>query len=149
MIWVVAANAITCRIYHYDKQPAKLTLIKEIFHPENRLKKEDYLTSDKPGHYKSSESNRGAFAPRSDPKEVEIDNFAREIARELSLGRKTNAYEKLILMTTPHMDGLIFSHVDKHVIKLITNTIQKDPQNFTQGDLLGYIKEHAQYPDSK
>lgn len=148
MIWVVAANSVTCRIYHYDKHPAKLTLIKEIFHPENRLKKEDYLTSDKPGHYQGGDASRGAFSPRTDPKDVEIDNFAREIAKELEQGRKTGAYEKFIIMTTPHMDGLIFSHTDKHVKKLIANNIQKDPQNFSQHDLLNYIVEHAQYPDA-
>jgi protein required for attachment to host cells len=148
MIWVVAANAINCRIYHYDK-PAKLTLIKEISHPENRLKKEDFLTSDKPGHFKSGEGNRGAFTPRTDPKDVEIDNFSREIARELEQGRKTGAYEKLIVMTTPHMDGLIFSHTDKNVKKLVLNNIQKDPQNYSQHDLLKYINEHAQFPDVK
>jgi protein required for attachment to host cells len=149
MIWVITANAIACRIYNYKKNPAELILIKEIFHPENRLKKEEFLTSDKPGHYKSSSSNRGAFSPRTDPKEVEIDNFARQIAKEMDAGRKTGAYEKLILMTPPHMEGLIFQHTDKHVKDLVSNNIKKDPQNFSVHELLNCLKEHAQFPDEK
>lgn len=149
MIWVVAANSIACRIYNYNKNPGKLTLVKEIFHPENRLKKEEFLTSDKPGHYKSSSSNRGAYSPRTDPKEVEVDNFARQIAKEIDSGRTSGAYEKLIVMTTPHMDGLIFRHVDKHVKNMVSNNIQKDPQNFSEHELLNYLHEHAQFPDVK
>jgi protein required for attachment to host cells len=147
MIWVITANAIACRIYDYKKSPAELTLIKEIFHPENRLKKEEFLTSDKPGHYKSSSSNRGAFSPRTDPKEVEIDNFARQIAKEMDAGRKMNAFNKIILVTPPHMEGLIFQHADKHVKDMVINNIKKDPQHFSEKDLLKYLKEYAQFSD--
>jgi protein required for attachment to host cells len=147
MIWVVTANAIACHIYHYDTHPAKLTLIKEMTHPENRLKKEDFLTSDKPGHYKSSASNRGAYAPRTDPKEVEFDNFARQIAKELDHGRVTNAYEKLIIISPSHMDGMILHHVDKHVKDMVMHNIQKDPQNFSGKDLLDCLKHAAELPD--
>jgi protein required for attachment to host cells len=149
MIWVIAANAVTCRIFEYNKHPEKLTILKEIEHPENRLKKEDYLTSDKPGHYKSSASNRGAYSPRTDPKEVEIDNFARQIAKELDHGRKTEAYKELIIITTPHMDGLICQHIDKHVKNTIRNNIQKDPQHVRDHELLSFLHTHTEFPDSR
>jgi protein required for attachment to host cells len=146
MIWFIAANAIACRIFEYDKHAEKLTLINEINHPENRLKKEEFLTSDKPGHYKSGTS-RGAYEPRTDPKEVEIDNFARQIATELNQGRNAAAYKKLIIMTTPEMEGLLFRHVDKHVKEMIRNTIQKDPQHLKEHELVGFLKVHAEFPD--
>ena len=146
MIWVIAANAIACRLFQYDKHPDKLTLLKEIDHPENRLKKEDYLTSDKPGHYKSSTSS-GAYSPRTDPKEVEIDNFARQIANELDHGRRTDAYKKLIIISTPQMEGLIRLHMDKHVKETIRNNIQKDPQHINEHELLSLLQKSAEFPD--
>lgn len=148
MIWVISANTVACRIYHYDKHPPKLLLIKEIDHPENRLKKEEFLTSDKPGHYKSSSSTRGSYSQKTDPKEVEIDNFARQIAHELDQGRKKNAYNKLIIVTAPRMEGLIFQHIDKHVKNMVSNNLQKDLQNFSDHEILNYLQTNAEYPDT-
>jgi len=148
MLWVINTNTNACHIYHYQKSPAQLTLLKEIKHPENRLKKSDFLTSDKPGHYQSDMSGTGgAFVPHTDPKEVEIDNFSREIARELNHGRTTNAYEKLIIITPPHMNGLLFQHLDKHVKELVVNNIQKDLQHLTHKELLTFLQADAKYPD--
>ena len=62
----------TCRIYQYSKKPTQLTLLKELKHPENKLKDID-LTSDKPGHYKSSSATHGAYSQPSDPKEIKIE----------------------------------------------------------------------------
>ncbi len=150
MIWVVNTNSNKCHIYHYQKSPALLTLVKEIAHPENRLKKSDYLTSDKPGRYLSDTSGAGgSFGQRTDPKEIAIDDFSREIAHELNHGRSTHAYEKLIIITPPHMNGLLFHHLDKHVKNLIVNTIQKDLQHLTEAELLTLLKTEAKYPDQK
>ena len=148
MIWVTTANSNTCRIYHFDKHPAKLTLLKEISHPENKLKKAEFFTSDKPGRYQADPSAHGTYSQRTDPKEVEIDHFAREIAEELNRGRNAQEYKKLIIVTAPHMQGLIFQHLDKHVQELIVNDIQKDVMHLAQHDLLDFLKTHAQYEQS-
>ncbi|MES2219047.1 MAG: host attachment protein [Pseudomonadota bacterium] len=148
MIWVVTVNAVKCKIYQYQKSPPKLILLNESSHPENRLRKEEFLTSDKPGHYKSSSSNRGAYSPRTDPKEVELDNFAREIAKQLDHGRTDHAYDKLIIIGSPHMNGLLFQHLNKNVKDLVSNEIQKDLQNYTDRELLEFLKTHAQFANT-
>ncbi len=148
MICVINTNSNTCRIYHYQKHPAQLTLLKEIIHPESKLKKSDYLTSDKPGQYRTDvTSGGGAYSQRTDPKEVEIDAFSREIAKEIDLGRTKNTFEKLILIAPPHMTGCLFQHLNKHAKELIINNIQKDLQHLKDHELLNYLKENAQYPD--
>jgi protein required for attachment to host cells len=143
--WVINTNSNTCRIYGYSKKPAELTLIKEIIHPENRLKDID-LTSDKPGRYKSSNGSHGAYAQRSDPKEIKIDDFSREIAKELDHDRNIHAYQNLIIIAAPHMRGLLFQHFNKNVIDLITHTIEKDIIHMNNHDLLDFLKIHTQYP---
>src|SRR5207253_1908212 len=105
MIWVVNANSSICRIYDFIKKPLQLILLKELVHPENRLKASEILTSDKPGHFQTAHAAHGSFGAHTDPKDVEIDKFAREIARELDHGRATGVYKKLILITPAHLDG--------------------------------------------
>ena len=148
MIWVVIANSNDSRIYHYDKNHSHLTLIKEINHPELKLKTSEIFTSDRPGKYKSNNSAHGAYSPHMDPKEVEIDKFSREIALELNKGRNAHAYDKLILITPPHMNGLIYKHLNQHVKNLVINNIQKDLQHFNDHELLNFLKSHTQYPDT-
>ena len=148
MIWVVNTNSNTCHIYHYQKSPAQLTLLKELNHPENKLKKSDFLTSDKPGRYQSDPSHgSGSYSQRTDPKAVAIDDFAREIARELEHGRATNAYDNLIIITPPHMNGLLIQHLDKHVKNLVSHTIQKDLQHLNDKELLALLKADTRYAD--
>lgn len=147
MIWITSANTNTCRIYSYDKNHSKLTLLKEIKHPEMRLKTSDSLTTDRPGHYQTSESARGAYSPHMDAKEIEIDNFSREIADELDKGRKANLYEKLILISAPHMHGLINHHLNKYVKDMMINSIEKDLIHLNERELLEFLHKHAQYSD--
>lgn len=146
MFWVVNTNSNTCHIYDYQKKPRKLTLAKVILHPENKLKDIE-LTSDKPGRYKADSSAHGTYSQDTDPKEIKIDNFIREIARELDHGRTSKSYDKIILIAPPHVSGVLFQHIDKNVKDLIYKTIQKDLPNISEHELLEFLKEHAVYQD--
>jgi protein required for attachment to host cells len=115
MMWVVNYNAVDCHIYAYEKDSARLSLVKEIKDPRNRSHK--------------------------DPKEVEVDHFAREVAQLLEEGRNDHAYEGLYVIGPPHMNGLLFKHISKYVKEMVKLEIQKDYQNITPKDLLGYIQK--------
>lgn len=143
---VINTNTNTCRIYHYLKHPAQLSLIKEINHPENKLKNSD-LTSDRQGHYKAGKSARGAYSPHREEKDIEIDNFSREIAKELNQERVKNEYDELIVIALPHMNGLLFQHINKHVKDLVINTIEKDLVHLSEKDLLNFLQSHTKYHD--
>ena|SRR5579862_223702 len=147
MILVVTVNSNACRIFHYDKHPAQLTLINEMNHPASKLKNGD-LTSDRAGHYQvTSTAGRGSYSPHMDAKDVEIDNFSREIAKLLDKERSQKEYEKLILIAPAHMFGLLNQHLNKHVKELIINHIQKDLQHLKTHELLEFLKENTQFQD--
>jgi protein required for attachment to host cells len=145
-VWVVATDSATCRIYQYSKKPSQLTLLKELNHPENKLRDID-LTSDKPGHYKSSNATHGAYSQPTDPKEVKIDDFSREIARELDQGRNNHAYHNLIIIAPPHMNGLLSQHINKHVKELVTHNIDKNVAQLPDHELLNFLQTHTRYPN--
>jgi protein required for attachment to host cells len=145
MIWVVIFNSIECRIYNYKKQE-ELRLLKEIQHPENKLRDIE-LTSDKPGHYKTNLATRGTYVQRTDPKEIKIEEFVREIAKELEHGRGKNFYENLILISPPHVGGLLSQHLNKHVKELVRNNIHKDIISLPDQELINFLHTYAKYPD--
>ncbi len=129
------------------KKPSKLILIKELSHPENKLKKSDYFTTDKPGHFSTNGSAHGSYSQRSDPKEVGVDNFAREIAKELDHGRMNRAYEKLILITPPHVNGLLNQHMNDNVRSLISHNIHKELLHLTDLELMEFLREHVKFQE--
>jgi protein required for attachment to host cells len=140
--WVLVTDSAICRLYDYNRNPEQLVLVKEIKHPENRLKDTD-LTSDRPGHFKSGANNRGSFSQETDPKEVKIEEFARDIDKVLDHGRVTQAFTKLIIIAPPHMSGLLFQHINKHVKELVTHSIKKDIPNLAERELLAFLHKHT------
>lgn len=145
MVWVVIANTNDCKIYHFQKSPAQIRLLKELSQSENKLKARDYLTTDRPGHYHTNESGRGSFSPHNEPKQVEYDNFARHIAEALNAARNAQEFEELIMVAEPHMHGLIDLHLDKHVKNMITHTLQKDLLKMPEKELLSYLLQNTRY----
>ena len=146
MILVVNTNSNTCRLYHYHKHPAALTLIKELCDPSTRLKSSE-LAADKPGHYQSGPSARGAFSPHLEAKENEIHHFSQAIAKELNQTRNQHGFDKLIVIAPPHMLGLLSEHLDKQVKNLITHHFQKDLLHLSDRELLDYLQTHAKYSE--
>lgn len=136
--WAVVLDSTTCRMYDYNKN--KLTLVKEIEHPENKLRDVD-LTSDKPGRYKSMGSAHGTYTQESDPKEIKIENFSREIAKILEHENTIHSYERIILIASPHMNGLLQKHINKQVKNLIASNIEKDLTDFNESQLLKYLND--------
>jgi protein required for attachment to host cells len=115
MIWVINYNAVDCHVYIYDKSIPKLNLVQELKDPRNRTK--------------------------NDPKEVEIDHFAREIAAVLEKGRNDHAYNELLVIGPPHMNGMLFKHMNKFVKEMVKGEFQKDFQNINAKDLLEFIQK--------
>ncbi len=139
--WVISTDSNHCRIYTYERATQELTQLKEITHPELRLKKSEFLTSDKPGHYQGNNGARGAYSPHTDPKEVKVIEFVREIAEFANDGRNKHLYDELMIIASPHMDGLLLKHFDKNVVKLIAHTIRKDLVHATKQEIASLIQE--------
>jgi protein required for attachment to host cells len=117
MIWVINYNAVKCGVYHYDLNLFTLHKINELADPKNK------------GH--------------KEAKEVEVDHFAREVANLLEQERNKHSYDKLIIIGPPHMNGLLFKHMNKHVKELVVEEFQKDLHDISDPDLLKFLKLHV------
>lgn len=139
--WVLLLNSNTCRLYKLSTKPYQLTVIKEILHPASKLRDIE-LTSDKPGRYKAADMAHGTFTQPTDPKEIQIEDFSREVAKALNHDRTIEAYNKLIVIAPPHMNGLLFQHLNKHVKELVTHNIKKDILHLTEPELIDFLHQH-------
>lgn len=107
--WILVANSSVAKLFTTDNiRTGVLELKKELAHPNSR-KKVSELMSDKPGHYKTDSQMRGAYV-KNDPKEVEAEHFACDLAREVKIGCDSNEFKKIIIVTPAHFYGLLKKH---------------------------------------
>lgn len=125
IMWIVIANASTARIFAKKKGNHKLSLIKELEHPESRKKVRE-LISDGVGRYKARDVASGTYSRRTNPKEVEADHFANELAKYLEHARSTNDFTKLLLVMPAPFQGKVKHHVSPQLLQKISRTIPKD-----------------------
>lgn len=140
-IWIVLTNTNVCKIYDHHHNSHQLTLIKELQHPQSKVKGTEILT-DRPGHYKTREATRGTYEPRTDSKEVEVEKFIHEIADELESARNYNLYHHLVLIAPPHCIGLLNNHLNNQVKNKILATLNREYVNLSEHDLQLHLQDH-------
>ncbi|BBB14588.1 protein required for attachment to host cells [Candidatus Rickettsiella viridis] len=139
MIWIISLNSSLGHIYSYEPKEHQLTLLESLTNPSAHLKDSDLLT-DKPGHYQTMHAAKGAYEAPSDPHEVALARFTRNLADLLKKGLDNHQYKKLILCAPPHVGGALLSNLDKQVEHTLLINIKK---NFVESDpsqLIDYLK---------
>ncbi len=146
MHWVIVADSTSCKVFAFSRKPQELELLHELSQPEVKLKKGD-LVSDRPGHYNTRTTARGAFQPSSDPKEVLITQFMRQICELLNAGRVQHAYDDLTIVAADKTYGRLIQHLDKNVVQRISHHINKDLSFMKPHQLLPLLMEQTHYPE--
>ena len=123
--WVLIANASEAHLYATESLGKDMSILKDFAHPESRAKGVT-LASDRPGDSQGHGSVMETRGDPVDPKSYEAERFARELADELDKGRTTNAYRRLVLVASPHFQGLLKAHLNDHTSAMVTNSINKD-----------------------
>lgn len=132
--WVLVANAAFARVYRGPHHGVALTLIENFEHLASRQKDKN-LVSGSLGRYKAKDVAGGAYAPRSDPKKNEFDQFARDIAEHLNKAHLANEFQELILIAPGHMQALIKNHCDKNLSHRIVKAVDKDYIQYNEAEL--------------
>jgi len=139
-IWILLANSAEAKVLATDNlRVGELKLLREFIHPESRKKISELMT-DKPGHYKTDTNAHSAYS-KSNPKDVEVEHFALQLAHELKAGLDHNLFKKIIIIAPAHFYGVLKKHFDvPHHIEEVH--ILKDYTKYTLGKLHVALKDH-------
>ena len=140
-VWLILANTCQSDIYHLSKEG--YFFVKELIHPDSRLKTQD-LISDRPGHYKTSHAAHGQFISPDDAHEEEHKNFARKIVAFLKKSHEDRHFKTLIVCAEPHFYGLLKKLMPPEIQKVISKPIMKDYIPFPESKLKKIIEEICQ-----
>lgn len=138
--WVVVANGSEGRIFHINSLVKGLSLVSEHEHPQSRQKAGELIT-DRPGSYGAGTAH-GSFVEAAEPKEVEMERFAQQLASVLNEGRNSNKFRRLVLVASPHFHGLLNKHIDNHTANLVWKHLDKDYTKVAERDLMSHLRDH-------
>jgi protein required for attachment to host cells len=96
-------------------------------HTESRSRNLD-ISTDKPGRtqHRTRDGKRGSMDPRTFPKEVERQIFAREVAGFLSNRAKRGEFVDLVLVAPPRFLGLLRELLSDLPQTMAVKTVDKD-----------------------
>ena len=139
--WVVVADSVRCRLYEQALVNSDYREVRDLVHPEARLRDRDAVT-DKPG------SNDGAVGqgrhpmpPKTDIKDHEQELFAREICSHLEKGRQNGEFNHLVLVAPPAFLGKLRNGLSAELGKLVVAEINKDLTRQSASEVQAYIKQ--------
>lgn len=144
--WILIANACQARLFEAEKTYRQMRLITEFSHPESREKVTDLVIDNRGRYHDTKSSPAGVYDVPTNPKEVEAERFAHELAKKLDTGRTHNEYVNLVLIAPSHFQGLLNKCCKNQVKERIINTIDKDYTKLKQPQLLKYLDGKLKYP---
>ncbi len=140
--WILVANASTAHLYRSPRAKLVngafcLSPIADYGHPESRKKGSD-LKTDKCGH-----SGHGTFVVANDPRGVEAEHFAKQLADKLEEGRLDNEFQDLIVAAPPQFHGRLQKHLKHPLNNMVSVWIDKDYTRVANDhNLLTQLRNH-------
>ncbi len=121
--WVIVANGETARLF--DLPARHMPLVPLDDHVWAAPEINDYADNQGMSHSSAGSSQR-RMSPRTDPEELALDAFAREIGDKLSAALKRGDYERLVIAAAPKLMGFLREHLDSAVKATVWVEIDKD-----------------------
>lgn len=123
--WIVVANGSQAKIFKLAKFP-KIEELVTMDHPESRMYDQE-LEGRKPGrNFQSGGTTRHAYEPETDPKEVEIEKFAKTLSDYICAAHYKGEFARLYLMASPSFLGLLRQRINTNTQKAIVAEVAKD-----------------------
>lgn len=145
--WILVANGSRAVCYSRDPRKADWTLAREaeFEHIESRMKGSD-LATDRPGGVRGHGNDSTKFAPRTDPRRSEVEQFARELAAHLADALNAGRYAKLTLVASNPFLGMLAAQLPAGVRRCVDAQLANDYTQLAQKDLQARLKEQFGTP---
>lgn len=140
--WVVVADGARARILSGDPAKGGLESVMPELVGRGREKGAE-LMADRPGRSLDSSQvgNRHAMEPPTDPKEVEKQRFARELASTLEAADKEGRFDRLLLVAPPKMLGELRDVLSQKIKEKIYKEVDKDLTWVSVHELPGHLRD--------
>jgi protein required for attachment to host cells len=132
-LWILIANAAGARVAEVHNRKDSPQLIHRIDHAKGRAKAIDLVT-DRPGRVRDG-SGSDAMGPRTGPKEVETEEFARHVTVFLHKEFNAHHFDALAILAPASFLGLLRADLPADLAKAVVFEEAKDLANVHDSQL--------------
>lgn len=123
--WILVASDAEAKLFRLSNFP-HIEQIAVYDHPESRLLDQD-LTSSKAGrNFDSTTVSRHAYEPHSDPKQLEVEKFAKFLTDLLATEYYNAQFHRLFIIAGPEFLGYLRKHLNQQLKDIIVAEVAKD-----------------------
>lgn len=141
LTWLVVADNSKARIFSVDSRTGPIEEIESIVHTQARLHERE-MTSDLPGRGNGSNGAGGhTYQDEVSPKEQDNINFAREVANELDVARKSNKFKQFILVAAPGFLGNLRRQLSAQTQNLACLELAKNLSHLNAREIRAHLPE--------
>ncbi|HKU39248.1 MAG TPA: host attachment protein, partial [Polyangiales bacterium] len=124
--WILVARRSGASIFSSLGSDHPIDLVREIDHPEGRLKAGE-IDSDRPGRsFDRGGQGRHALSVEESPTERIDERFASELAADLERARHAGEFNDLVIVAAPKLLGRLRSALSENTRKVVIAELGKD-----------------------
>jgi protein required for attachment to host cells len=124
--WIIVGSRDEVRILEMRRPDEELHDVLDLGNPTGVLKNKD-ITSDEPGRaFGNMRPGKHAYSSEQEPRERLLQNFYREILRQVDTAFSHHRFTRLVLVAEPHLLGLIRSLLSEQVAHVVHAEVHKD-----------------------
>ena len=140
--WILVADSSRARSFSAESPSSPLIEINTLAHPQSRIHEQN-LSSDLPGHDSDkSGSGRHGFQDEIEPKEQEVIDFAKQIAKHLDQARNNNKFKQLLIVAAPAFLGTLRNQLTDQTRKMVSIEMDKNLTQQRAEDIRGHLPEY-------
>ena len=140
--WILAADSAFAKILRTEKKKGPLELVRELEHPESRMKDSE-LYADEPGRaFDSGGQGRHAMENEVNAKTMESIRFAQQLAGMLKKAAEEEQFDKLYILAAPAFLGELRDKLDDNVKAKVVAEIPKDVVKETPENIRKKLPEY-------
>lgn len=149
-LWIVTANASCAHFFSQQNPSASLEKVGDLGNEKSSLHTSD-TESDRLGQHAASKSAHSVgaptqpsgYQPHQTPAEHNAELFARDVSRFLLHGYQDGHFQRLALIASPEFLGVLRAVLDKRLLDVVINEINKDYTRCSPRELSDHIKAAA------
>ena len=138
--WILIADASLAHVMASTGKERDLTKVEDFRLDGTTLPGRD-LAADRPGRsFDRAGKGRHGMEPRTNPREVEQERFAREIVGTLEEADRRQCFDRLILVAPPTFMGLLRNILPPSLANKVSGALTKDLTKVAIHDLTDHLQ---------
>jgi len=125
-LWIVVASRDEVRIFEAHTPQLEFNEVMDLGNPSGVLKNID-LESDKPGRSSDNRMRaRHAYCTQQESRTRLLQNFYRELARQIDIAFSQQRFSQLVLVAEPRLLGIIRPLLSEQLQRVVRLELRKD-----------------------